>query len=79
MIMNILTHINNLIQISEGSAIGDMLLLAVNHTVFEDIDFESIKDVMRGNVILDTRNYLDKDYLESIGFVYRLLGDGNVN
>ena len=52
----------------------DLLILEVNHDCFKHLPLDAIKKEMRGNVILDTRNYLNKKEIERIGFVYKLLG-----
>lgn len=62
---------NNIISACQDS---DLLVLGVNHDCFKDIPFHEIKKVMRGNIILDTRHYLNKEEIESKGFVYKLLG-----
>ncbi len=54
----------------------DLLILAVNHKEFKDIDFEKVYDLMNSKNILDTRNFLDGKTLRKIGFNYELLGDG---
>ncbi|MGL6105184.1 nucleotide sugar dehydrogenase [Romboutsia sp.] len=53
---------------------SSILVIGVNHSVFKYIDFKEIIEVMSGNLILDTRNFLDKDKLEKIGFKYKLVG-----
>lgn len=55
---------------------ASMVVLCVNHNEFKDIDFDKLKEAMSGNIILDTRNFFDKDLLESKGFEYVLLGNG---
>ncbi len=61
----------DLLNSCEGS---DVVVLGVNHDAFLDINYKDILNVMRGNILIDTRNFLDKEKLEDIGFVYRLLG-----
>lgn len=53
---------------------SDLLILGVNHDYFKDLPLNTIKKEMRGNIILDTRNYLNKEEIEKNGFVYKLLG-----
>ncbi|MEW9080209.1 nucleotide sugar dehydrogenase [Terrisporobacter glycolicus] len=53
---------------------SDLLILGVNHDYFKDLPLNTIKKEMRGNIILDTRNYLNKEEIEKKGFVYKLLG-----
>lgn len=53
---------------------SDLLILGVNHDCFKILPLDEIKKEMRGNLMLDTRNYLNKEEIERKGFVYRLLG-----
>ncbi|MPM55407.1 UDP-glucose 6-dehydrogenase [bioreactor metagenome] len=62
---------NNIISACKGS---DLLILGVNHDCFKILPLDEIKKEMRGNLMLDTRNYLNKEEIERKGFVYRLLG-----
>ncbi len=55
---------------------SSMVVLGVNHKEFEDIDFAQLKEVMDGDVILDTRNFFDKEKVENAGLKYVLLGNG---
>ena len=56
---------------------SDLLVLAVNHKDFEEIDFDTLAKKMRNQIILDTRNYFNKNIVESKGFKYYLLGKAN--
>lgn len=62
---------NNLMKCVQGS---ELLIIGVNHNIFKDINYEKVLKAMEGNLILDTRNFLDKEELEKIGFVYKLIG-----
>jgi len=53
---------------------ADVLVLATEWDVFLKLDFGKIKEVMKNPVIIDGRNYLDKDYLEKEGFKYIGIG-----
>lgn len=55
----------------EGS---DLILLGVNHKQFKELPLDNIKKVMRGNIIFDTRSYLDREKVENMGLEYMLLG-----
>lgn len=57
-----------------GAAESDLIILAVNHKEFADINFEDVSKVMRNRNLLDTRNYLNGDRLKRLGFQYFLLG-----
>lgn len=53
---------------------SDLVLLGVNHKEFASVDFRAIYSVMRNKNLLDTRNSLNGDELERLGFHYFLLG-----
>lgn len=62
----------DLVECVKGS---DLLLIGVDHSIFKDINYKDVYDSMRGKFILDTRNYLNKDDIEDIGFKYGLIGN----
>lgn len=62
---------NDIISACQGS---DLLILGVNHDYFKHLPLEAIKKEMRGNIILDTRNYLNEEEAKEAGFIYKLLG-----
>lgn len=53
---------------------SDLILLGVNHKEFASIDFRAVATVMRNKNLLDTRNFLNGNELERLGFRYYLLG-----
>jgi len=55
---------------------ADVLVLGVHHDRYENIDFDRIKGLMRGNTIIDTRNFLNRSLLAEKGFNIVLLGSG---
>ena len=61
--------------ILEACKDSDLLILGVNHDYFKNLPLDEIKTTMKGNLILDTRNFLDKEEVEKSGFIYKLLGD----
>ncbi|PKP61721.1 UDP-N-acetyl-D-mannosamine dehydrogenase [Candidatus Atribacteria bacterium HGW-Atribacteria-1] len=63
--------------VAEAANNSDLLVLAVNHKDFKDLDFDLIAKNMQNKIILDTRNYFDKNIVESKGFKYYLLGKAN--
>lgn len=63
--------------ISEAAKGSDLLVLAVNHKDFKELDFDTLAKKMRNKIILDTRNYFDKNMIENKGFKYYLLGKAN--
>ncbi|HBY58142.1 MAG TPA: UDP-N-acetyl-D-mannosamine dehydrogenase [Candidatus Atribacteria bacterium] len=63
--------------ISEAVKDSDLLVLAVNHKDFKEIDFDTLAPQMRNKIVLDTRNYFDRNIIENKGFKYYLLGKAN--
>ena len=63
--------------ISEAAKDSDLIVLAVNHKEFRELDFDTLAKKMRNKIILDTRNYFDKNAIEKKGFKYYLLGKAN--
>lgn len=53
-----------------------LLVLAVNHKEFGDLDFVRIRNSMKLPQVLDTRNFWDVDTIERAGLSYHLLGWG---
>ena len=63
--------------IAEAAKDSDLIVLAVNHKDFKELDFDNLAKKMRNKIILDTRNYFDRNILERKGFKYYLLGKAN--
>ena len=63
--------------VTEAANDSNLLVLAVNHKDFEELDFDTLAKKMRNQIILDTRNYFNKNIVESKGFKYYLLGKAN--
>ncbi|MCM1990502.1 nucleotide sugar dehydrogenase [Oceanirhabdus seepicola] len=57
---------------------SDLIFLGVNHNEFKVLPFEDIGREMRGNAVLDSRNYLNKKMCEESNLIYELLGQGKV-
>lgn len=55
---------------------SNALILGVNHQEFKALQFSTIYSLMKNPIVFDTRNFLDKEILENIGFKYYLLGEG---
>jgi UDP-N-acetyl-D-mannosaminuronic acid dehydrogenase len=55
---------------------ADLIVLAVNHSEYKELNFEEIGNAMRNKLIYDTRNFLDVSGLEIQGFRVHLLGRG---
>jgi UDP-N-acetyl-D-mannosaminuronic acid dehydrogenase len=53
-----------------------LVLLAVNHNEFKDLDFARIKNAMNLPQVLDTRNFWDVRVIEQAGLIYHRLGWG---
>lgn len=53
---------------------SDLIVFAVNHDVFKNLDFCKIYTQMRHKNLLDLRNALNKEKMEEIGFNYVCLG-----
>ena len=63
--------------VEEAAKGSDLLVLAVNHRDFKELDFDTLAKKMRNKLILDTRNYFNKNIVENKGFKYYLLGKAN--
>ncbi|MBS6024353.1 MAG: nucleotide sugar dehydrogenase [Paeniclostridium sordellii] len=57
----------DLIKACENS---ELVLLAVNHKEFKNIDFDKIKSVMKIPIILDSRNFFNENEISQKGFKY---------
>ncbi len=56
----------------EGSS---LMVLAVNHDEFKDIDFKKVSSLLKDKNILDTRNFFDRKQIEENNINYYLLGE----
>lgn len=65
---------NDLYEVSENA---DLIVLGVNHTQFKIIDFAKLGKVVNNKILLDTRNFFNRDAIIKSGFTYVLLGDGS--
>ena len=52
----------------------DGIVIITEWNEFRSLDLQKIKKIMKGNIILDTRNILDMDELSSLEFVYDNIG-----
>ena len=52
----------------------DGIVIITEWNEFRSLDLQKIKKIMKGDIILDTRNILDMDELSSLGFVYDNIG-----
>jgi UDP-N-acetyl-D-mannosaminuronic acid dehydrogenase len=63
--------------IYEATTGADTTVLCVNHSVFADIDLRLVAGAMKGKVIIDTKNYFDKEQVMAAGLQYIGLGNGS--
>jgi UDPglucose 6-dehydrogenase len=56
---------------------ADAVLLATEWNEFKSLDFDLIRDNMRGNVILDGRNIWNPEDMHEMGFIYFGIGIPN--
>jgi len=66
-----LTLCKNPYEVAQGA---DALILATEWNAFKSLDFQKIKEAMKGNVILDGRNIWDRYELHKMGFDYFGIG-----
>ena len=52
----------------------DAIVVATDWKEYTNLNWEKIKKLMKGNLIIDGRNILDRDLLKKIGFVYEGIG-----
>lgn len=65
----------DIIKAATGS---DCLALVTKHREYSDLDFKSIKKVMRTSIIVDGRNVFDSIRLQKHGFEYRAIGKAGI-
>lgn len=53
---------------------SDIVVLGVSHDEFKSLPLREISNVMKGNIILDTRNSINYENFEKYGLIYKLLG-----
>ena len=56
---------------------ADILVVMVAHGLYKSIDMGYLKQLMRGNYIIDTRNVFDLSALKGFGFEYYSIGRGS--
>lgn len=57
-----------------AAADSDLLIMAVNHQLYAELDLKRLAGSMRHPLLLDTRSFYDKAACEEAGFTYHLLG-----
>ena len=55
---------------------ADALVLVTEWNEYRNLNLEKIKLLLKGNIILDTRNLLDYDLVRRYGFIYEGVGRG---
>ncbi len=55
----------------------DAVVVMVAHDEYLDLDWEKVRKWMKGNLLVDGRNVLDKEKATGFGFSYRGVGVGN--
>ena len=58
----------------EAAADADALLLTTEWNEFRELDWEAIRDAMRGRVLVDGRNMHDPTRMQRLGFAYYAIG-----
>lgn len=53
---------------------AELMVLAVNHDEYKNLDFEKIGKLMSKKKVYDTRNFLNEEELRKLGFELTLLG-----
>ncbi|APT76067.1 UDP-glucose 6-dehydrogenase [Marinitoga sp. 1137] len=53
---------------------ADALMIITEWNEYRNLDLEMVKKLMKGNIILDTRNVLDRKKIKEMGFVYEGVG-----
>jgi len=64
------------IDVYEAAKGADTLVLCVGHSVFSDIDLPRVSGLMRGKMLIDTKNYFDEAEVCEAGLSYVCLGNG---
>ena len=55
---------------------ADALVLVTEWNEYRNLNLDKVKEMMKGNIILDTRNLLDGDLVKEKGFIYEGVGRG---
>jgi len=53
---------------------AEILLILTESPEFAKMDYTKVKQLMKGNLIFDSRNLLDKRKIEALGFIYKGVG-----
>ena len=64
----------SLLHVGSAAADADALLLTTEWNEFRELDWEAIRDTMRGRVLVDGRNMHDPTRMQRLGFEYYAIG-----
>ena len=68
-------QVENNIDIYEAVKDASIMVLGVNHSEFENIDFSKISTLLKDKNILDTRNFFNREEIVKNNINYYLLGE----
>ncbi|MGZ3498944.1 MAG: nucleotide sugar dehydrogenase [Vulcanimicrobiaceae bacterium] len=57
---------------------ADAIVLVTDHRLFREIDPRTVAPIVRRKLLIDTRNFLDRELWKAAGFTIRTLGVGRV-
>jgi UDP-N-acetyl-D-mannosaminuronic acid dehydrogenase len=66
-----------LLSIEDAIQGSDLIIIETNHTYYQSLIAEHLGKSMRNNMIIDTRNILDKSEFKKHGFEIHTLGGGH--
>jgi UDPglucose 6-dehydrogenase len=58
----------------EAARDADACIVVTEWPEFVDLDWAAVRDAMRGDLVVDGRNFIDRDALRAIGFTYEGIG-----
>tara|TARA_Y100000741_G_scaffold330447_1_gene285026 strand:- start:361 stop:1674 length:1314 start_codon:yes stop_codon:yes gene_type:complete len=70
----IINNINYFDSLYDAISEVDAVVVMTEWNEFRSLDLKTIKEKMRGNIFLDTRNIISMDELYSLGFIYDNIG-----
>ncbi|MDD2471587.1 MAG: nucleotide sugar dehydrogenase [Dehalococcoidales bacterium] len=53
---------------------ADAIILSTAHSIYRNLDFNRIKELMQGNVVIDVRNFFNITHVKQAGLIYKGLG-----
>ena len=67
-------EINFYTNIYESISGADAIVLMTEWDDYRDLDYEKILNIMKGNTIIDLRNFYNPKKMQKIGFKYHSVG-----